>query len=184
MRKFYFSLYELTLLSLLGALTAVMQVTLRLPLHIPGHTGIYLVIPIILGAGIVKKPGAAAYVGLIFGILSSFSGTGNSDVSVLFRYLAMGIGIDIAALLFRGHLDNIFVGLILGAVGNLSKMIVMYYIDTLLGIPQNILIIGIGTAAIFHLTFGGLGGIISAALLNRLYRTGVIRKNEPDTDRN
>jgi hypothetical protein len=76
MRKAYFSLYEIAVLSLLGALVFILRTALRMPLRIPGHTGIFWVVPVILGVGIVRKLGAGSYVGLISGLLASFFGFG------------------------------------------------------------------------------------------------------------
>ena len=55
-KKPYFSLHEIALLSLCAALIVVLNTTFTLPLNIPGHTGIYWVVPVIIGVGIVKKP--------------------------------------------------------------------------------------------------------------------------------
>jgi hypothetical protein len=179
MSKRYFSLYEITVMSLLGALTAVLQIALRLPLGVAGHTGIYLVIPIIIGVAIVRKPGSGTYIGLIFGLISAFYGAGdNPDYAVFFRYFAMGFSVDVLAIPFRGYLDNPLVGIILGTVSNVSKLAVMFVIDTMIGMPMGFLVLGLGTACILHVIFGAIGGILSALVLKRLYKGGVIRKNE------
>lgn len=183
MKKYYFSLYEIAVLSLLGALTGVLEKSLQLPLGIPGHTGIYLVIPIIIGVAVVQKLGSGTYIGLIFGLIAAFLGAGdNSGYAVFLRYFMMGASADIMAIAFRGHLDNIFVGIIIGSVSNFSKLAVMYVIDTLLGLPMGFILLGLGTACIFHVIFGSIGGAISSLVLGRLYRSGVIRKNDVPTD--
>jgi hypothetical protein len=182
MKKSYFSLYDISVLSLLGALTFVLQTVLRLPLQIPGHAGIYLVVPIIVGVGILEKPGSATYIGLIFGLLSAFFGSSNADVFSFFRYFAMGLTIDLVSLAFRNHLNVLLVGFIIGASGNLAKMVVNYYIDTTLGIPAAFIVIGLGLTSLFHLAFGGIGGIVAAATLDGLYKAGVIKKHDPAPD--
>jgi uncharacterized membrane protein len=163
MRKFYFSIYELTVLSLLGALAAVLQIVLRIPLQVPGHTGVYLVVPLIIGIAIVQKPLAGTYMGLIFGVLSAFNGGGghNPTFEVFIRYFAMGIALDVFALPFKGYLDNIFVGVILGCAANLSKFAVNYVFGSLVGIPMSFLVLGLGAACMFHIVFGGIGGALS-----------------------
>jgi hypothetical protein len=176
MRKAYFSLYEIAVLSLLGALVFILRTALRMPLRIPGHTGIFWVVPVILGVGIVRKLGAGSYVGLISGLLASFFGFGGFHVFDLFKYLMLGVTIDLLAVPFAEHLDKPAVGLILGAAGNLSKMVVNYYVHILLGVPAIFIMLGIGFASVSHFIFGGLGGIISALLLARLYKSGVIKK--------
>ncbi|MCD1293451.1 cobalt ABC transporter permease [Methanocella sp. CWC-04] len=181
MRKTYFSLYELTILSLLGALVFILRVYLRVPMHIPGKSGLFWVIPIILGVAIVSRPGSGTYIGFISGVLAAFLGMGDSGIFDFFKYLTMGITIDVLGQVFKGHLTNPIVGIMLGAAGNLSKMVVNYYVDVMLGVPASFILMGIGLASVSHFIFGGLGGLIASILLNRLYRAGVIRKNEQRT---
>jgi uncharacterized membrane protein len=95
MRKAYFSLYEIAVLSLLGALVFILRTVLRIPLHIPGHTGIFWVVPVIMGVAIVRKFGAGTYIGFISGTLASFFGLGGFHIFDLFKYLIMGMTIDL-----------------------------------------------------------------------------------------
>jgi len=178
MKKPYFSLEEIALLSLCSALIVVLNTTFSLPLHIPGHTGIYWVVPVIIGVGIVKKPGAGTYIGLISGILATLFGVNTLHVFNLFIYLALGGVIDLLGLLFFYRLDHPAAGFIAGAAGNLAKMVVNYALQTFLGIPAAFIIIGIGTASITHFIFGGLGGVIAAVILARLVRAGVIPRED------
>ncbi len=178
-KKPYFTLYEIALLSLCAALVFVMNTAFTLPLTIPGHTGIYWVVPVIIGVGIVKKPGAGTYIGFISGILATLFGTDTLHIFNLFIYMALAGTIDLAGLFFFYRLDHPVAGFIAGAAGNLAKMVVNYLFQTFLGIPAVFIIIGIGTASITHFIFGGLGGIIAAVVLSRLLKAGVITHDEP-----
>lgn len=178
MKKPYFTLHEIALLSLCAALIVVLNTTFALPLNIPGHTGIYWVVPVIIGVGIVKKPGAGTYIGFISGILATLFGVNTLHLLNLFIYLALGGVIDLLGLLFFYRLDNAAAGFIAGAAGNLAKMVVNYFLQTLLGIPAAFIILGIGLASISHFIFGGLGGIIAALVLSRLLKAGVITRGE------
>jgi hypothetical protein len=173
-KKPYFSLHELALLSLCAALIVVLNTAFTIPLKIPGHTGIYWVVPVIIGVGIVKKPGAGTFIGLISGILATLFGLNTLHIFNLFIYVALGGVIDILGLLFFYRLDNPAAGFIAGACGNLAKMAVNYALQTFLGIPTAFIVIGIGAASITHFIFGGLGGIVAALVLARLIRAGVI----------
>lgn len=177
-RKPYFSLQDIALLSLCAALIVVLNTTFSLPLNIPGHTGIYWVVPVIIGVGIVKKPGAGTYIGLISGILATLFGVNTLHIFNLFIYIALGGIIDLVGLLFFYRLDHPAAGFIAGAAGNLAKMVVNYALQTFLGIPAVFIVIGIGTASITHFIFGGLGGIIAALVLARLLKAGVITRDE------
>ncbi|MCK9580315.1 MAG: ECF transporter S component [Methanoregula sp.] len=175
--KPYFSLYEIALLSLCAALIVALNIALAIPLKIPGHTGIYWVVPVIIGVGIVKKPGAGTYIGFISGILATLFGLNTLHIFNLLIYLSMGITIDILGFVFFYRLDHPAAGFITGAAGNLVKMIVNYTLQTFLGIPAGFILIGIGTASITHVIFGGIGGILAALVLSRLLKAGVITRD-------
>jgi len=177
-KKPYFSLYEIALLSLCAALVFVMNTTFTLPLTLPGHTGIYWVVPVIIGVGIVKKPGAGTYIGLISGILATLFGVDTLHIFNILIYTALGGTIDLVGLFLFYRLDHPAVGFIAGAAGNLAKMVVNYTLQTFLGIPAVFIIIGIGAASISHFIFGGIGGIIAALVLRRLLKAGVITRDE------
>jgi ABC-type thiamin/hydroxymethylpyrimidine transport system permease subunit len=176
--KPYFSLYEIALLSLCAALIAALNSTLTLPLNIPGHTGIYWVVPVIIGVGIVKKPGAGTYIGLISGIIATLFGLNTLHIFNILIYLALGGMIDLVGLVFFYRLDHPAAGFIAGAAGNLAKMGVNFLLQGFLGIPAAFIVIGIGTASITHFIFGGIGGIIAALVLARLLKAGVITRDE------
>lgn len=55
--KPYFQLHEIALLSLLGALIFVLRLVFKIPIHVPGSSGLVWVLPLIIGVGIVQNPG-------------------------------------------------------------------------------------------------------------------------------
>ncbi len=175
--KTYFTLHEIALLSLCGALVVVLNTMLSLPLKVPGHSGIYWVVPVILGVGIVKKPGAATYVGLISGVLATLFGLNTLHIFNLLIYVVMGVVIDLVGFFFLYRLDHPAAGFVAGAAGNLAKMVVNYALQTLLGIPAAFIVIGIGLSSVSHFIFGGLGGVIAALVLRSLLKAGVITRD-------
>ena len=68
MKERYFSTFQLILLALLSALVVVAKIALRTPLQLPGHSGIFWMAIIIVGARIVPKPGAASMIGITSGL--------------------------------------------------------------------------------------------------------------------
>lgn len=178
-KKPYFSLHEVALLSLCAALIVVLNTVFTIPLSIPGHTGIFWVVPVIIGVGIVKKPGAGTYIGLISGILATLFGMNTLHIFNLFIYLALGGVIDLLGLLFFYRLDHPAAGFIAGAAGNLAKMAVNFSLQSFFGIPAAFIVLGIGTASITHFIFGGIGGIAAALVLARLAKAGVITRDGP-----
>lgn len=173
----YFSLYDIVLLSMLAALVFALRLYLRIPMHLPGKSGIFWVVPIIVGIGIVGKFGSGTYIGLLSGVLAALFGMGDNGVLEGINYFVMGTAIDIGAFLFRSHLDNVLVGIFLGLLGNLSKLVSNSYIDVTMGIPAAYVVVGMAMTVGTHALFGGLGGGIAAVLLGRLYKSGLVEHN-------
>lgn len=176
--KSYFTLHEIVLLTLLAALVFVLRVYLRIPTHIPGKSGFFWVIPIIIGIGIAGKPGSGTYMGVISGTLAVLFGIGDNGALEFINYLAMGLALDAFCLLFMSRLDNVLAGVVIGAGANLSKMIVNYSLDYIMGVPLELIVLKMNIAPVTHFVAGGLGGAIAALILGRLYRSGVVRKHE------
>lgn len=174
----YFTLQDIVLLTMLAALVFVLRVYLRIPTHIPGKSGFFWVIPIILGIGICAKPGSGVYIGVISGALTVMFGMGDNGMLEFINYLVMGLAIDVYSFMFRGHLDSVFVGMVIGAAGNITKMVVNYYLDYIMGVPLELIMAKMGIAPITHVVAGGLGGLLAALVLARLYRSGVVKKYE------
>lgn len=173
----YFSLNDVVLLSMLAALVFALRLYLRIPMHIPGKSGVFWVVPIIIGVGIVGKPGSGIYIGFLSGVLAALLGMGDNGVLEGINYLVMGTVIDAGAFLFRSRLDNVLVGIFLGALGNLAKMVSNSYIDMSMGVPAAYVVVGMATTFGTHALFGGIGGGIAAVLLGRLYRSGIVERN-------
>jgi ABC-type thiamin/hydroxymethylpyrimidine transport system permease subunit len=178
----YFTLNEIALMSLMGGLVFVMKTALRMPLGIPGHTGIFLVIPVIIGAAIIRKPGSGTYIGLVSGVLLSFFGISGMHVFDVFQYTALGASIDAVGYVFRYRMESVPVGILAGIAGNLAKMVVNFAVDLALGVPFVVVAVGAGISSISHVLFGALGGLVSAYLVARLIKTGVIARNATGAD--
>ena len=163
----YFLVYEVSFLSLMAALVYVFKAFFKTPIGLPAHTAIVWVIPFIVGIGLTKKFGAGIYIGVLSGLLLGVLGMADKGFFEVFEYSAMGITMDILALVFKGHLGNILVGCLLGAFGSFDKTMVNYYTTSLIGQNAHILLVGIGVAGTSSLIFGGAGGIISAIVVNR-----------------
>lgn len=179
----YFLAYELCFLALMAALVYVLMTYFKTPIHWPGHMAVFWVIPFIIGIGVTKKFGAGTFIGVIAGLLLGTIGMADKGVLEVFEYVAMGFTMDVLAVAFKGHLGNVLVGCILGAFGSFDKLLVNYSITAAIGLNANILIAGIGIAGAIHLTFGGAGGIVSSAILNRVEHFPFPRRKTVQTEK-
>jgi hypothetical protein len=152
----------------MAALVYVLKTFFKTPMQLPGHTAIFWVIPFIVGIGLVRKFGCGIYIGVISGLLIGLVGGADTGPLKVFEYIAMGFTMDLLAVVFKGHLGNVLVGVILGAFGSFDKLVVNYSITSALAMNANVLLAGIGVAGASHLIFGGVGGAISAIIVNRV----------------
>ncbi|NLS76660.1 MAG: hypothetical protein GXY76_05290 [Chloroflexi bacterium] len=172
MKKRYFSTFELVLLALLAALVVVAKISLRLPLQLSGHSGIFWMAIIIVAAGIVPKLGAVSLVGLTSGILAAFLGLGDfGALNTLLSYTAVGVGADLALWLLRNP-ENLVVATLAGTLGHMAKFLVKWGMAAITGAPVGFVALGLARALLGYLVFGALGGLLGGLTLRALRRAG------------
>lgn len=172
MKERYFSTFQLILLALFAVLIVVAKIALRLPLQMPGHSGIFWMAIIVVAAGVVPKRGAASLVGLTSGIVAAFLGLGDfGAIDTFLSYTAVGIGTDLALLLLRSP-ENLVVAALVGALGHTAKFLVKWAIAGLAGAPAGFVALGLARSLVGYVVFGALGGLLGALTLAALRRAG------------
>jgi hypothetical protein len=172
MKQRYFSTFELILLVLLSAVVVVAKIALRLPLQLPGHSGIFWMAIVIVATGIVPKRGAASLVGLTSGILSAFLGLGDlGALNTFVSYAAVGIGVDLAAWLLH-NVENPLTAALVGMWGHMAKFLVKWGFSTLSGAPAGFVALGLARSIAGYIIFGALGGLLGALTLAALRKAG------------
>jgi hypothetical protein len=173
MKERYLSTFQLTLLALLSALVVVAKISLRLPLQLPGHSGIFWMAIVIVAAGVVPKPGAASLVGLCSGIIAGFLGLGDfGALNTFLSYTMVGVGTDLALLLLGRDLENIIVAGLAATLGHMGKFLVKWGLGTLTGAPAGFVALGLARSIGGYVVFGALGGLLGALTLRALRRAG------------
>jgi len=172
MKERYFSTFQLILLALFAALIVVAKIALRLPLQMPGHSGIFWMAIVVVAAGVVPKRGAASLVGLTSGIMAAFFGLGDfGALDTLLSYTAVGVAADLALLLLRNP-ENLVVAILVGALGHLGKFLVKWAIAALAGAPAGFVALGLARSLVGYIVFGALGGLLGALTLAALRKAG------------
>ena len=172
MKERYFSTFQLILLSIMAALIVVAKIALRLPLQLPGHSGLFWMAIIVVAAGIVPKPGAASLVGLTSGLLAAFLGLGDfGALDTLLSYTLTGVGTDLALLLLR-HPENLVVATLAGTLGHFAKFLVKWAMGVVSGAPVGFVALGLARTLISYLVFGALGGLLGGLTLAALRKAG------------
>ncbi len=172
MKERYFSTFQLILLALFAALIVVAKIALRLPLQMPGHSGIFWMAIVVVAAGVVPKRGAASLVGLTSGIMAAFLGLGDfGALDTLLSYTAVGVGTDLALLLLRNP-ENLVVATLVGALGHMGKFLVKWAIAGVAGAPAGFVALGLARSLIGYIIFGALGGLLGGLTLAALRKAG------------
>lgn len=166
------STFELLLLAMLAGLVVASNVALRLPIRIPGHSGLTWMALLVAGRSIVSRPGAATIIGALSGAVAVFLGIGDKGaVDTFLSYAAAGVGVDLAAMLLPvpGHPIACAVA---GAAGNLAKLATKTLLELWIGIPTGFVLLGRAYPALTHLIFGLAGGYLGYLVVAALRRAG------------
>lgn len=173
MKQRYFSTFQLILLALLSALVIVAKIALRTPLQMSGHSGIFWMAIIIVGARVVPKLGASSIIGVTSGLLASFLGLGDfGALNTFLSYAMVGISSDLMLWLLRGNTDNAVVAVIVGIFGHLGKFLTKWLFGIITGAPIGFVALGLLRAFLSYVIFGALGGLLGWLTLQALKRAG------------
>lgn len=173
MKQRYFSTFQLILLALFSALVIVAKIALRTPLQLSGHSGIFWMAIIIVGARVVPKIGAASIIGITSGILAAFLGLGDfGALNTFLSYAVVGVASDGILLLLRGDTENLVVAIIVGIFGHMGKFLVKWLFGIVTGAPIGFVALGLLRAVLGYIIFGAIGGVLGWATLKALKRAG------------
>jgi ABC-type thiamin/hydroxymethylpyrimidine transport system permease subunit len=173
MKVRYFSTFQLILLALFSALVIVAKIALRTPLQLPGHSGIFWMAIIIVGARVVPKPGAASLIGVTSGLMAGFLGMGDfGALNTFLSYSMVGVVSDIILWLLGGNPENLVVALLVGSLGHLGKFLVKWMIGILTGAPLGFVALGLLRSIVGYTVFGAIGGVLGWLTLKAMHRAG------------
>lgn len=172
MKKNFFSTFQLIILTLFSALIVAAKIALRLPIQLPGHSGIFWMAIMIVAARVVPKKGAATFVAVVSGIMAAFLGMGNFGyLDTFISYAAIGIGTELALFLL-GNPENLVVATLTGIIGHFAKFLVKWAFGAITGAPLGFVALGLVKAMISYIVFGGLGGLLGGLTLLALKKAG------------
>lgn len=172
MKTRYFSTFQLILLALFSALVVVAKIALRLPMQLPGHSGVFWMAIIIVAAGVVPQFGAASVVGVTSGLIAGFMGMGDfGALNTTLSYAAVGIGADLALRLLRDP-ENLVTAALAATLGHLGKFLVKWAFGVITGAPVGFVALGLLRAILGYVVFGAIGGVLGALTLRALRKAG------------
>jgi hypothetical protein len=162
------TLRDLALLSLVAALCVLAKMVLRMPLHVPGHSGVLWVALYVIGRGLVDKRGAGVLLGVVAGVLATFAGFGDTGPLEWVKWVAAGVILEVLVLVLPGDLRSWLKAAIVGGGLHLGKLAGLTLAGFILRVPFAVLFLGLGYSATMHVVFGVIGGLLGAGVLREL----------------
>jgi hypothetical protein len=164
------TLRDALLLVLIADLAMLGKAMVRIPIHVPGHSGIVWVALFVVGRGLVDKRGAGVLMGIIAGAVATVFGFGDIGPLEWTKYVAAGALLDLVCWATPGTLEHFGKAAVAGAAAHLGKLATMLLAAIVLRLPLGFAVAGLGFAATAHVVFGVLGGVIGALILRELRR--------------
>jgi ABC-type thiamin/hydroxymethylpyrimidine transport system permease subunit len=172
MKTRYFSTFQLILMALFAALVVIAKIAFKLPLQLPGHSGIFWMAILVVAARVIPKRGAASLVSLTSGLLAAFLGMGDfGALDTVLSYTIAGVGTDLTILLL-GSPEKLYVATLAGVFGNLAKFLVKWGIGLVSGAPLGFVALGLARSLVSYIIFGAIGGLIGGLTLIALRKAG------------
>lgn len=157
-------LYAIAVVVSFSLFVALAKGYFRVPLHIPGHSALYVIPLMLMGRTASKNRLGGTGIGGLSGLMMVTFGLGGGFLLGIPRYLFMGAVIDV--LLWKGFASRGVIHLIAaGALANFAKLFVGLIVATLIGIPAFFIQLGMTYSVVTHLTFGALGGLLAFGAL-------------------
>jgi hypothetical protein len=172
---------ELALGALLAGLIVAAKYSLRLPIEIPGHTGVFWMAIMVVARGVIPRKGAGTVIGFVAGVLAMAFVPGREGILLWMKYVAPGVVLDLLSPT-GARMKSVPYATLAASLANLAKLGTSYVLGLALGIPAGYLALGLGPSAISHAFFGAIGGMLGALVLRRLplqYLSGRLEPQPP-----
>ena len=147
---------------------------LRIPVHVPGHSGVLWVALFVICRGLVDKRGTGVLLGVVAGLLAQFMGFGDVGPLEWTKWLAAGIVLEVLTIVIPGDLRSFPKATVVGAALHLGKLAALTLAGVILQVPFALLFLGLGYSATTHVLFGALGGVLGALGLRELRKIPVL----------
>jgi hypothetical protein len=160
-------LYTVAVVASFSLFVALAKGYFRVPLHIPGHSALYVIPFMIMGRTASRNRLGGTGIGGLSGVTMAFFGLGGGFLLGIPRYLFMGAVIDIV--LWKGSADFSAVHLVAAAaLANFAKFFVGLVIASMVGIPAFFIQLGMTYSVVTHVTFGAIGGFLAFGVMKTL----------------
>ena len=108
---------------------------LRVPVNVPGHSGVLWVALFVICRGLVDKRGTGLLLGLVAGLLAQFAGFGHQGPFEWTKWLAAGAILELLTLVLPGDLRDCGKAAVVGAGLHLGKLAALTLAGLVLRVP-------------------------------------------------
>ena len=165
---------DMTVIALVGVMILVGKSLLRIPISVSGHAGVLWIAALVIGRGVVRRPGAATLMALVGGVLVAVMQPNDSGFFfAVAKYVVPGMLLDLLVPLLGGRLDRIVPAVVAGAAAHAGKVAVDLVQGLAAGVPTAVLALGLTASTALHIAFGALGGLLGALVLRGLMRARI-----------
>ncbi|MFQ6127994.1 MAG: hypothetical protein ACE5QW_03735 [Thermoplasmata archaeon] len=149
-------------------LLVLAKMYLRVPLHIPGHSAVYILPMLILGKLGARWKYSGTCIGFTSGLLATGFGIMGGPLLAFPRLLVMGVMTDVV--LAKANHPSPLPFLICGSLANMTKVLVGWIVASVVGIPALFIQAGMTFSVTTHIFFGALGGLAAFGIARGIAR--------------
>ena len=156
---------EILFLLLMGALAMLIHAKLRIPMHLPGKSGLLFMVFVIMARSSSKFNFGASLTCLGGASLLLMTSLGFDDPFMPLVYIVLGIIMDLLFGLSTLIKPNVFLISLAAGLSWMCIPILRALIFSVTGFPYESLIGGMAFPLFTHFIFGAAGGIIGAGII-------------------
>jgi hypothetical protein len=155
------TLREAIIATLFGVLIAISKTIIRLPINIPGHTGLFWMAVLTTGCLYLGKRGSGFLMGIISGMICLILTPGKEGIFVFFKYFLPALSMDIIFWVIPSAFKKWYYLGLIAAFCHCTKLVVNYVSGLILHLPMNFVVLGIKVSIINHIGFGFGAGVLA-----------------------
>jgi hypothetical protein len=167
-RIFRMSLTQALVVTVFGVMAAIGNMALKLPLHIPGHRGLFIMLALTACCIMIRKLGAGTLAGFIGGFVTVFVAPGVKGIFAFSDFLLPGILMDVFISVIPIVVSKWYMIGTAAGLAHASKLLTMYIVGIILNLPMSSLSLGLGVVLMSHLIIGFIGGVIAYFVCERV----------------
>lgn len=161
------SLRQSIAVTFFGVLMAVSKLVVKMPLSVPGHTGVAWMAILTICCLCFREGRSGTLAGFISGILAVILFPEKTGILTFFKYFIPGVTMDGISLLVPCYSKRWYTVALTSAFCHLTKLFVNLVAGLIMNIPLGFLALGLTMSTISHFFFGFMGGLIGFIIYNK-----------------